>query len=271
MEHPVYKKNAPIRTVAPSHKKVRKWIEDFFSWLFCLDPKYSNYGHFLKMQEKLPRRLSQLFISVGYDEKSYGLSHCLTEDKIQILHQLLEEDLSAVFEFDPAAKSRDEVLLSYPGFFAIFVHRVAHEFWKAGVPLLPRMLSEYAHGKTGIDIHPGARIGRRFFIDHGTGIVIGETAEIGDNVKIYQGVTLGALSVSKADAAIKRHPTVGNDVTIYANATILGAHTVIGDGAVIGGNVWLTRSVPPGAMVYHKSEISIKPPEAFPEPLNFVI
>lgn len=271
MKHAVYIKNYHTRISSPSHKKVRKWIENFFKWLFCLDPKYSDYDHFLKMQQKLRKRLSILLQSVGYDENKYYLILSTTEVKAEVLYQLLEDDLSAVLEFDPAAKSRDEVLLSYPGFFAVFVHRVAHEFWKAGVPLLPRMLSEYAHGKTGIDIHPGARVGRRFFIDHGTGIVIGETAEIGDNVKIYQGVTLGALSVSKADAAIKRHPTVGNDVTIYANATILGAHTVIGDGAVIGGNVWLTRSVPPGAMVYHKSEISIKSPDAFPEPLNFVI
>ena len=187
------------------------------------------------------------------------------------LHVKLEEDLQAVLEYDPAAKSRAEVLVSYPGFFAITIYRIAHELWLQKVPLLPRLLTEYVHSKTGIDIHPGAVIGDRFFIDHGTGIVIGETAAIGNDVKMYQGVTLGALSVHKADAAVKRHPTIGNDVTIYANATILGGTTHIGDGSVIGGNVWLTHSVPSGSMVYHKSELIVKTRESFPEPLNFII
>ncbi len=166
------------------------------------------------------------------------------------IRSVLMEDVAAAFAGDPAAKSVEEVILSYPGMEAIVAHRFAHWFWERRIPLLPRMMSEYLHGKTGIDIHPGARIGRRFFIDHGTGVVIGETAVIGDRVKIYQGVTLGALSVRKSEGDVKRHPTIEDDVTIYSGATILGGETVIGRGSVIGGNVWLTRSVPPRSRVY---------------------
>ena len=165
----------------------------------------------------------------------------------------LSEDLEAAVRGDPAAMSADEVILSYPGFQAIIVHRIAHFFWTRQVPLIPRMMSELIHRRTGIDIHPGAQIGQSFFIDHGTGIVFGETTVIGKNVKIYQGVTLGALSVKKGESGKKRHPTIEDDVTIYANATILGGETVIGRGSVIGGNVWITQSVPPNSKVYNKS------------------
>jgi serine O-acetyltransferase len=165
--------------------------------------------------------------------------------------------MQASFRGDPAAKSFEEVILSYPGFQAITVHRLAHYFWKAQVPLIPRMMSEMVHGSTGIDIHPGAEIGESFFIDHGTGVVIGETTVIGNNVKLYQGVTLGALSVKKEDGngrgKCKRHPTIEDDVTIYSNATILGGGTVIGRGSVIGGNVWITESVPPNTTVYTRA------------------
>jgi serine O-acetyltransferase len=160
-------------------------------------------------------------------------------------------DVQAANRGDPAARSQEEVILSYPGVEAILVHRVAHELWSRDVAMIPRMMSEYIHGKTGIDIHPGADIGHSFFIDHGTGVVIGETAVIGANVKIYQGVTLGALSVQKELANRKRHPTIEDDVTIYAGATILGGGTVIGRGSVIGGNVWLTESVPANSRIYH--------------------
>lgn len=158
-------------------------------------------------------------------------------------------DARAIADGDPAATSVDEVVLAYPGFSATAVYRVAHELYRAGVPLLPRLLTERAHHATGIDIHPGARIGRSFAIDHGTGIVVGETAVLGDRVRLYQGVTLGAARVAKGMAATKRHPTVGDDVVIYANATILGGDTVIGRGSRIGGNVWLTTSVPPHSLV----------------------
>ncbi len=158
-------------------------------------------------------------------------------------------DVQAAFEGDPAAKSTEDVIVSYPGLEAIVVYRIAHFLSVSGVPVIPRIMSEYAHGKTGIDINPAAVIGEKFFIDHGTGVVIGESCNIGDNVKIYQGVTLGALSVKKELMNKKRHPTIGNNVTIYANATILGGETVIGENSVIGGNTWVTKAVPPGSLV----------------------
>ncbi len=170
------------------------------------------------------------------------------------LRELVAEDVHAAFLGDPAAKSFAEIILSYPSIKAVTIQRLAHVLYNVGVPLLPRIMTEHAHQATGIDIHPGARIGRSFFIDHGTGVVIGETTEIGDHVKLYQGVTLGALSFSLDDEGNllrgqKRHPTIEDDVTIYAEATILGGKTVIGKGSVIGGNVWLTSSVPGGSKV----------------------
>jgi serine O-acetyltransferase len=171
-------------------------------------------------------------------------------EELAEIRRVLALDMQAAFSGDPAAKSFEEVILSYPGFEAVTVYRIAHFFWKCQAPLIPRMMSELLHGRTGIDIHPGAEIGESFFIDHGTGVVIGETTVIGKNVKLYQGVTLGALSVKKEAGSRKRHPTIEDDVTIYSNATILGGETVIGRGSVIGGNVWLTASVPPGTVVY---------------------
>ena len=173
--------------------------------------------------------------------------------KLPALREILAGDVQAAFDGDPAAKSLDEIIFSYPGLRAVVVYRIAHELHLQKVPLLPRIMTEYAHSITGVDIHPGATIGRSFFIDHGTGVVIGETTEIGNNVKIYQGVTLGALSFPKGDDGkiirnIKRHPTIEDDVTIYSGATILGPKT-IGKGAVIGGNVWLTGALPPGTKV----------------------
>ena len=170
----------------------------------------------------------------------------------------LNQDAKCLYQHDPAANSVEEVILAYPGFFAIAVYRLSHEFQKNNMPLVPRMMSEYAHRLTGIDIHPGATIGSPFFIDHGTGVVIGESAVIRNHVKIYQGVTLGALQVSKDMKDTKRHPTVEDDVTIYAGSTILGGDTVIGAHSTIGGNVWLTQSVPPNSMVYQTSEIKLK-------------
>jgi serine O-acetyltransferase len=162
-------------------------------------------------------------------------------------------DVQAALDGDPAAESESEVILAYPGLAALSVHRIAHFLYNKAVPLLPRIMSEYIHHQTGIDIHPGATIGDSFFIDHGTGVVIGETAVIGRQVKIYQGVTLGALSVKKSSVRKKRHPTIEDNVTIYAGATILGGDTVIGHDSIIGGNVWLIRSVPPLSRVYNSS------------------
>ena len=172
--------------------------------------------------------------------------------KIPEIRRKVSLDVEAANRGDPAARSQEEVILSYPGVEAIMVHRIAHELWVRGVAMIPRMMSEHIHGKTGIDIHPGAQIGDSFFIDHGTGVVIGETTVIGANVKLYQGVTLGALSVQKELANKKRHPTIEDEVTIYAGATILGGGTVVGRGSVIGGNVWLVESVPPDSRIYHQ-------------------
>jgi len=172
------------------------------------------------------------------------------------VRRLVETDVTAAYEGDPAATSRMEVVMSYPGLYAVTVHRLAHELYRLKVPIIPRVMSELAHSKTGIDIHPGATIGERFFIDHGTGVVIGETCVIGRNVRLYQGVTLGGLSFAK-DASgalvkgLKRHPNIEDDVVIYANATILGGETTIGAGSEIGGNVWLHASVPPNSRVYN--------------------
>jgi len=202
-----------------------------------------------------------LAFSVRLGELSCGHEGCravaamITEEFFEELAKIriiLSKDLEAAVKGDPAAMSADEVILSYPGFQAIVVHRMANFFWKRQVPLIPRMMSELVHRRTGIDIHPGAEIGESFFIDHGTGIVFGETTVIGKNIKIYQGVTLGALSVKKGESGKKRHPTIEDNVTIYANATILGGETVIGHDSIIGGNVWITKSVPPGSKVYLK-------------------
>ncbi len=188
-----------------------------------------------------------------HDENSHvEKSHCfaLAEktslaliEAIPEIRRMARLDAIAAYNGDPAAKSGAEVIVSYPGLEAIIVYRIAHFLHSCGVPVIPRIMSEHVHGKTGIDIHPGAQIGESFFIDHGTGVVIGETTVIGKNVKIYQGVTLGALSVKKSLKNTKRHPTIEDDVTIYANATILGGETVIGKGSVIGGNSWITESV----------------------------
>ncbi|MDB5213286.1 MAG: Serine acetyltransferase [Myxococcaceae bacterium] len=169
------------------------------------------------------------------------------------IRRLINADVKAAYEGDPAAKNVEEIVFSYPSFEAIVAYRVANRLYRAGVPMIPRIITEHAHSRTGVDINPGATIGERFFIDHGTGVVIGETTVIGNDVKIYQGVTLGALSVANRDEGGKRHPTLEDDVTIYAGATILGGNTVIGAGSVIGGNVWLTKSVPAGSRVFGKA------------------
>ncbi len=189
-------------------------------------------------------------------ERGYRVALALVE-AVPPIQNVLAGDVIAAYEGDPAAKSYDEIIFSYPGILAITVHRLANRLYQLEVPLLPRIMSEYVHGETGIDIHPGADIGERFVIDHGTGLVIGETADIGSNVRIYQGVTLGALSVPKGNSGHmrnrKRHPSIGDDVVIYAGATILGGDTVIGDRSVIGGNVWITESVPQDTTVLLES------------------
>lgn len=179
-------------------------------------------------------------------------------DKLPDLQEQLYREAEVFNRNDPAAKSVEEVIATYPGFFALTVYRISHEFYKMNTPIIPRLFSEYAHSKVGIDINPGAQIGDSFYIDHGTGIVIGETTIIGNNVAIYQGVTIGALFVTKELSSQKRHPTIEDNVVIYANATILGGDTVIGHDSVIGGNAWLTHSVEPHSLVQQKADISIR-------------
>lgn len=209
------------------------------------DTLYEQVRYCLRYRESIP----------GRDDSGGKCAECDSEaakivdqffTRLPRVRELLDSDVQAAFDGDPAAGSTDEAIYSYPGLFAIMVQRLAHEFYLQNVPLMPRMMTEYAHSLTGIDIHPGATLGRSLFIDHGTGVVIGETTTIGDNVKIYQGVTLGALAPAFGQAlkGQKRHPTIEDNVTIYAGATILGGATVIGKGAVIGGNVFITQSVP---------------------------
>lgn len=192
-------------------------------------------------------------------------------ERIPSIHEKMMKDADAFLKFDPAAKCPEEVILCYPGYYAITIYRLANVLYKMNIPVLPRIISEYAHTKTGIDIHPGAKIGAHFFIDHGTGIVIGETTIIGNSVKLYQGVTLGALYVGKELSDTKRHPTIEDNVIIYAGSTILGGKTVIGRETIIGGNSWVTESVPPFSVVYHKPSVVIRDSKKFIEPINFVI
>ncbi len=200
-----------------------------------------------KSVSELKNRLVTYISSVTtLNPKIKGKELQITENFLNAIPEiarLADTDVEAAFNGDPAAYSKEEIIITYPGFYATCVYRLAHKLHQLEVPLIPRLMSEYAHEKTGIDIHPGAAIGENFFIDHGTGVVIGETSIIGKNVKIYQGVTLGALSVKKKLQSVKRHPTIENDVVIYANSTILGGDTIIGQGSVIGGNTWITESV----------------------------
>jgi len=187
------------------------------------------------------------------------------------INKMLWEDAEFIFNGDPASESIDEVILAYPGFKAIIIFRIAHELYHLKVPIIPRIFTEYAHEKTGIDIHPGAEIESPFFIDHGTGIVIGETSIIGKRVKLYQGVTLGAMSVDKSLSQTKRHPTIEDDVIIYSQAVILGGKTVIGQNSIIGGNAWVTQSIQPNSIVYNKSEVRVRSNKEFEDALDFVI
>lgn len=210
--------------------------------------------------QKLKRQIKLAFL-YEYSKKNRELMHEADEkaenicmkffEELPEIYRLLTLDIQAAFDGDPAAESRDQIVFSYPCITAISIHRVAHIFYKLGVPIIPRIMSEYSHGKTGIDIHPGATIGESFFIDHGTGVVIGETTEIGNHVKVYQGVTLGALSTRNANKlrTVKRHPTIEDNVTIYSGASVLGGETVIGKNSVIGGSAFITESVEPNTVV----------------------
>ena len=239
--------------------------------------KVKNYTIFLKdTVENFTKQLFYALFDEGYyDEKEQFLKisflkileNLAIEDgeyfwdiysrKFEAIRRKLDLDAIATEQNDPAAKSLEEVYLAYPGFHAIAIYRLSHELYKLDIPILPRMMSEYAHGLTGTDIHPGAEIGNSFFIDHATGIVIGETTIIKCNVKIYQGVTLGGIQVKKSLASTKRHPTIEDNVTIYANATILGGEIVIGENSIIGANVCVTESIPDNVLVMYQSENKI--------------
>ena len=230
---------------------------------------YTQRNHLTMMMEDIIFRLSkQIALVLPYDTEKYkgktqqeisSLAMELTlkfMERVPWIRRVIETDVEAAFDGDPAAYNRDEIIFSYPGLYAIFTNRVAHELYLMDVPLIPRIMTEHAHRETGIDINPGATIGEYFFIDHGTGIVIGETTEIGNHVKVYQGVTLGALSTRGGRALnnVKRHPTIEDDVTIYSGASILGGETVIGKGSVVGGNTFITRSIPAGTRVSVKNQ-----------------
>lgn len=241
----------------PSAQEAITWLSDLVQFLFPSNhlPKQSSYEGILKKNQ----------IDLENILLSYVEAHKLNIEQavssfynaLGNLYQNLREDASKIHEFDPAATSVNEVIVSYPGFYAITVYRIAHQLTELNIPILPRILSEYAHGKTGIDIHPNAKIGVPFVIDHGTGIVIGATSIIGKNVCIYQGVTLGALHVSKIMAEIKRHPTVEDNVVIYARTTILGGNTVIGKNSIIGGSVFITKSIEPDSQVFNTHQLRI--------------
>jgi serine O-acetyltransferase len=248
---------AAINKPVPSPRLIPELTRSTLETLF---PQFSNGSDFSK--EELARSLTNvrsllerlcspvLSDRVRIDEILNEFEAAMPE-----FHSLLRSDAEAIYEGDPAAASVEEVLIAYPGFFAIAVYRLAHWLFQRHIPIVPRLLTEYAHQVTGVDIHPGATIGKAFVIDHGTGIVIGETTVIEDHVTIFQGVTLGALCVKKSLANSKRHPTIQRNTIIYANATILGGDTVVGANSIIGGNVWLTSSVPENSRVYHGREV----------------
>ena len=244
----------------PPNEAIANWVLQLICILFP-EGSECSFSSSQEIEEELKKMEKQLEVLFDATKACSGSNH---KDKakqffntIPQLYRVLNTDIDAIHSGDPAATTRFEIIRAYPGFYAISFYRIAHALLNLEIPLLPRIITEYAHSKTGIDIHPGASIGEHFFIDHGTGIVVGETCIIGDHVKLYQGVTLGALSVDKNMGSVKRHPTVEDHVIIYSGATILGGETVIGHHSIIGGNVWLTRSVQPHHTVYHKGDIEV--------------
>ena len=254
--------------IMPDKKAVEKTVKSLYKQLFPKTHSYTTENYNNNLPEGIKEQL--LFILSNLTDNKEKVSEHFFGDLDRIKETLLK-DACFILESDPAATQLIEVIAIYPGFFAIFCYRIANSLAKHGVPLVPRMITEYAHKVTGIDIHPLAEIGSPFSIDHGTGIVIGETALIGNNVKVYQGVTLGALSVAKDKASKKRHPTIEDNVILYAGCTILGGETIIGRNSIIGGNVWLTESIAPFSVAYHKSEIVVRSQKDFNEPLNYII
>jgi serine O-acetyltransferase len=246
-------------TKCPASSDVNSFYKELLGILFPAHATraYRRQSDITKALTSLKHKLSRLL----YDNLIDGNEETIVENfmvELPACYESINQDIDAMFQGDPAARSHDEVIRAYPGFYAIAAYRIAHMMGNLGVHTIPRMITEHAHSITGIDIHPRAEIGSNFCIDHGTGVVIGETTVIGNHVKIYQGVTLGALSVSKEDASTKRHPTIEDHVVVYAGATILGGETIVGRNSIIGGNVWLTQSVPPESKVYYTAVMSNK-------------
>lgn len=249
----IFAKQQKLEAV-PSNKEITAWALKVIHLLYP-EQTGQQYASVEELKDEF-LRLENKLCDIMHATKA--CSNCDTSklakkffEDLPELFRILNTDIQAIFNGDPAARSEFEVIRTYPGFYAISLYRVAHSLYIDDIPLLPRILTEYAHSKTGIDIHPAAQIDEYFYIDHGTGIVIGESCKIGKHVKLYQGVTLGALSVDKSMANTKRHPTVEDNVVIYSGATILGGETIIGHNSVVGGNVWLTKSLPPNSRVYH--------------------
>ena len=256
----------------PDKELAESFIDGLFNFMFAsYQEKFQSEDALSNHYTNLKNTFSALIFELLKDETKVKSNTTTFFNTLPIIYTQLLKDAQATLEFDPAAKSIEEVLIAYPGFYATSVYRIAHQLHIQGIQTLPRLLSEFAHSKTGIDIHPGATIGEGFTIDHGTGIVIGETAILGNRVKLYQGVTLGALNVDKAHASSKRHPTIEDNVVIYSGATILGGKTVIGHDSIIGGNVWITNSIESFSIVYHKSEVKVRGVQNFSDVLNFVI
>ena len=251
----LYQNHLDARTL-PSPRLIEEWLDGLLAFLFpeMSTLKFASESAFRDHYRTNDLKLYSILSGISELGKSVTVDEIRTafEQGLPRIHESLLEDADAILAGDPAAASRVEVITTYPGFYAIAVYRIAHTMHRLGVGLLARMLTEIAHGNTGIEIHPGATIGHRFCIDHGTGIVIGETVHIGNDVKMYQGVTLGALSVKKEMARTKRHPTIEDKVVIYAGATILGGDTVIGENSIIGGNTWIVKSVPAGSRIYYR-------------------
>ena len=237
--------------------KIERFFQDVLDFLYPV-----RIGH-LPGHQANQEELESAFLEIlrlNYESCSHDIEEVTRHlfDRLPAIKSKLDKDIEALYQGDPAAVSRNEVIIAYPGFYAIAAYRIAHLLLKEDVPLIPRIITEHAHSYTGIDIHPGANIGEFLCLDHGTGIVIGETAVIGNHVKIYQGVTLGALSVPKKHIPGQRHPTIEDHVVIYAQATILGGETVIGHHSIIGGNVWLIESVPPYSKIYYQQQDALK-------------
>lgn len=263
--------SASEHTLLPDRRVVVRLLRDVHSVLFPRFYPHPATDSSVDILGSVHRRLmEQAALALPFGAPHECDASCVGEQFISTLprvKQLLLKDVEAIYQGDPAAPDREVILLSYPGFYATMVQRLAHELYRLHVPLLPRIMTEHAHEKTGIDIHAGAEIGEYFCIDHGTGVVIGETATIGDHVKLYQGVTLGARSFEldgqgNPVKGIKRHPDIGDHVVIYAGATILGGDTVIGSRSIIGGNVWITSSVPPDTTVYYDGQSTLSRPKA---------